>query len=629
MTVLVDRINSPKDLQAIPLRELPLVAHEIREKIIEVVSKTGGHLASSLGAVELTVALHYCLHCPDDKIIWDVGHQSYPHKILTGRAKRFHTLRQYKGISGFPHKDESACDPFTTGHSSTAVSLALGLATARDLNGTDEDVVAVIGDGSLTGGLCFEALNNAGHLNKDIIVILNTNEMSIAPSVGALSTYLNKIISQPIYNRFREALEHFIETRIPRVGARMLKLSGKFEEVLKGLIIPGIFFEELGFRYFGPLDGHDLNILVPTLKNILTLKGPRILHVVTKKGKGYLPAETRPVKFHSAVPFDIESGNPKPKKATQDTVTYTKVFSDTIVELAQQHEKIVAITAAMPEGTGLDVFAQRFPERFFDVGIAEEHAVCFAAGLAKGGLKPVVAIYSTFLQRAFDQLMEAVALQNLPVVFAVDRAGLVGVDGATHHGISDIAYLKNIPNFVLMAPKNLQEFKAMLTFAVGLDAPSAIRYPKVAEMLQTDASDDALAIGKAEVLREGNDVALLALGTMVKTSLEVAKDLVKNKINATVINARFIKPLDESLLKRLVTKYTHIVTLEEGIVDGGFGTSVLEKLHQLCRKGTCPKVLALGLPTEFITHATRDELFAELGLDKDSLVKKIQFFIRV
>ncbi len=625
--MLIDRINSPNDLKELPVDELPFVAHEIREKMIQVVSSTGGHLASSLGAVELTVALHYCLNTPEDKIVWDVGHQCYAHKILTGRAKKFHTLRQFKGISGFPHKDESEYDVFTTGHSSTSVSLALGLAAARDLKKTDEKIVAVMGDGSLTGGLCFEALNNAGHLKTDIAVMFNTNEMSIAPSVGALSNYLNKIISQPIYNRFREAVEHFIKERIPRVGTRILKLSDKFEEVFKGLIVPGIFFEELGFRYFGPFDGHDLSTLVPTLKNILSLKEPRIIHIVTKKGKGYDPAEENPVRFHSASPFVVSSGRAKPSQYADDTASYTRIFGEEIVKLAAKDKKIVAITAAMPDGTGLDLFRDKFPDRFFDVGIAEEHAVCFAAGLAKSGLKPVVAIYSTFLQRSFDQIMEAVALQNLPVVFAIDRAGLVGVDGATHHGVTDLAYLGNLPNLVVLAPKDLSEFQAMLEFAVNVNQPVAIRYPKEVDKISQGEPGIKIELGKAEVIREGKDVAILSIGTMVKHVAEVAENLAKEKIETTVVNARFAKPIDEKLLQKLLKTHKKVVTIEEGIVDGGFGSTVTGKIVDLCKKDKLPQILNLGLPTEFIVHGTRKKLFKELGLDVESLTKTIKHFI--
>jgi len=465
----LEKINNPDDLKRISQDKLPLLAQEIRDKIIQVVSKSGGHLASSLGVVELSIALHYCFNAPDDKIVWDVGHQAYAHKLLTGRHKTFETLRQGGGISGFPTKEESIFDIFTTGHASTAVSLALGL-----VNGKNK-VAAVIGDGSISGGLCFEGLNNAGHSDKDILVILNTNEMSIAPAVGAISTHLNKIISMPIYNRFKSSLDHFIKDKIPRVGPRVLRLKERFEESFKNLLIPGIFFEELGYRYFGPLDVHDLDLIIPTIKNILTIKSPILLHVVTKKGKGYEPAEKEPVRFHSASAFDIKTGkgiNPKVR-------SYSDVFGEKIARLAQRDKRIVAITAAMPEGTGLDKFRDRFPARFFDVGIAESHAVCFAAGLSKRGLRPVVAIYSTFLQRAYDQLIEEAALQKSNIIFAIDRAGIVGQDGVTHQGTWDICYLRNIPDIAIMAPKDAKELEKMLEFAVEYEqGPIAIRYPR-------------------------------------------------------------------------------------------------------------------------------------------------------
>ncbi len=619
--MLLETIQSPQDLKKIPLDKLPLLAQEIRDKMVAVISKTGGHLASSLGAVELTIALHYCFNTPQDLILWDVGHQSYSHKILTGRCKDFETIRQFGGISGFPGKDESAYDTFTTGHASTAISLALGLAVARDLLKKEQKIVAVIGDGSLTGGLCFEALNNAGHLKKDIIVILNSNEMSISPSIGSLTTYLNKIISQPVYNRFREALQNFIKTRIPRVGLRISKLAAKFEEVLKGLIVPGIFFEELGFRYFGPLDGHNTELLIATLKNIASLKEPRILHIITKKGKGYKPAEMHPVIFHSAPSFDIVSG--EPKKDETAGISFTNAFSDKLIELARQNERIVAITAAMPEGTGLDKFRENFPERFFDVGIAEAHAVCFAAGLARQGLKPVVAVYSTFLQRAYDQIIEEVSLQNLPVVFAIDRAGIVGQDGVTHQGIFDISYLKNIPNLVVMAPRDTTELQAMLEFSLKLDKPAAMRYPKDKMLLRKDFVSE-IKLGKSEILRQGSDAAILALGALVQPAFEAAEELMKEKISCQVINMRFVKPLDELLLKDVFSKFDRIITVEEGVSEGGFGQSILDYLNTLPAKSRFPRIKIMGLPEEFIVHGERDFLLKKCGLDKDGIIRAIK-----
>ena len=624
----LENINIPQDLKKLSLEQLPELAREIRQRIIEVVSCTGGHLASSLGAVELTIALHYCLDTPKDKIIWDVGHQSYAHKILTGRNKNFASLRQYQGISGFPAKDESPFDTFTTGHSSTAVSLALGLACARDYLSKEKHfkVVAVIGDGSLSGGLCFEGLNNAGHLKKDLLVILNTNELSIAPNVGALSTYLNKLISLPIYNRFRVSLENFVKSRLPK-GGRLIKIANKFEEGLKGLFVPGIFFEELGFRYFGPLGGHNLNTLIHTLKNIESIKGPVLLHVITKKGKGYPPAENEPVKFHSAAPFDITTGKakaqgPKPK-------TYTEIFSNKLIELAKNNSRITAITAAMPEGTGLDKFRNLYPDRFFDVGIAEEHAICFAAGLAREGLRPVVAIYSTFLQRAFDQIIECISLQNLGIILAIDRAGIVGEDGVTHQGIFDIAFLKNIPNLVLMAPKDGVEFEAMLEFAIALDKPVGIRYPRSVAP-ESGYPVKSLEIGKAEVLREGKDFTLIALGSTVLPALEAIEMLEKEGLKGTLVNARFAKPLDINLFKAITSQAKFIFSVEEGIIEGGFGSAVSEAIDKpegsglLSDRQSHRPVIRIGLPTEFIPHGARDILLEKYGLTAQGIANKIK-----
>ncbi len=619
--MLLDSINSPQDLKKLAPEQLPELAAEIRQRIIEVVSHTGGHLASSLGAVELIIALHYCLNTPHDKIIFDVGHQAYAHKILTARNKDFSTLRQYQGISGFPSKDESVYDVFTTGHSSTAVSLALGLACARDYNLAKEQyykVVAVIGDGSLSGGLCFEGLNNAGHLKKDILVILNTNELSIAPNVGALSTYLNKIISLPIYNRFRNSLEGFVKSRMPK-GSRIIKLANKFEEGLKGLFVPGILFEELGFRYFGPFDGHDSGILIKTLKNISNIKGPVLLHVITKKGKGYPPAENEPVRFHGTGLFDIKTGAVLSKKHDPSSKTYTEVFSEKLLELAKLNKKILAITAAMPEGTGLDKFHNLYPERFFDVGIAEQHAVCMASGLAKEGFKPVVAIYSTFLQRAYDQIIENIALQNLAVIFAIDRAGIVGEDGVTHQGIFDITFLRSIPNLIIMAPKDGRELEEMLEFAVGLDRPVVIRYPKAVVPFSPSPAVP-LELGKAEVLNEGKDFAIIALGSMVIPSLEAIELLKKDGLSGALINARFVKPLDINLFKDISAKVKFIFSTEEGIIDGGFGSAVQEVIGR--------PIIRMGLPSEFITHGKRDALLEKYGLTKEGIALRIKELIR-
>jgi len=601
----LEKINSPQDLKRLKISKLPQVAKEIRQRIIEVVSKTGGHLASNLGTVELTLALHYCLNLPKDKIIWDVGHQTYTHKILTARNKRFSSLRQYQGLSGFPNPEESVYDVFAAGHSGTALSLALGLAVSNHR----AKIVAVIGDGSLSNGLCFEGLNNAGHLKSNLLVILNTNELSIAPHAGALSVYLNKIISLPIYNRFRSAVENLLRTRIPR-GKRILKIMDRFEETIKGLFVPGIFFEELGFRYFGPLDGHNLNTLIPALKNILKLTGPRLLHIVTRKGKGYLPAEEEPVSFHSAPPFDISTGQIRRKDSS--VKSYTEIFSQKLVELAKENPKIVAVTAAMPEGTGLDRFRDSYPDRFFDVGIAESHAVCFATGLARGGLKPVVAIYSTFLQRAYDQIIEEVALQNISLILAIDRAGVVGADGVTHQGVLDLVYLRSIPGLVIMAPKNGQELEDMLEFALNLDKPVAIRYPKsICPSVRLPVCP--LQLGKAEILKEGKDITIIALGTMVLPSLEASDLLDKEGISCTVINARFLKPLDTDLLDNVEAKA--IFTVEEGKIQGGFGSAVQEVMGRLVHR--------IGLPDEFIPHGSREILLQKYGLTPEGIARKI------
>ena len=615
--MLLDKVNNPKELKALSVTDLIGLCAEIRKLILETVSNTGGHLASSLGVVELAVSLHYCLNTPEDILIWDVGHQAYAHKILTERAKKFSTLRQADGISGFPSRTESCYDVFTTGHASTALSLALGIACAQDLLKREikRKVIAVIGDGSLTGGMCFEALNNTGHLQKDLMVVFNTNEMSIAPSVGALSNYLNKIISLPIYNRFRDALQDFVAKRVPR-GARLLGLAKKFEEGLKNILVPGILFEEMGFRYFGPIDGHNLELLVSTLRHLLTFKGPILLHVVTKKGKGYKPAEDNPENFHGTGKFNLGTGAPlKPQGGT----TYTDVFSRKITELAGRNNKIVAISAAMPQGTGLDKFASLYPERFFDVGIAEEHAVGFAAGLAQGGFKPVVAVYSTFLQRSYDQIMEEVSLQNLPVVFAIDRAGIVGEDGVTHQGIFDVSFLRTVPGLAILAPKDAQEFEAMLEFALGYQRPLAIRYPK-GQIPSTSHQlpINKIELGKSEIIKKGNDLAIVALGSMVYPALEAAEILTKEDINIEVVNARFAKPLDKELLRDLALRFGKIIIIEEGITEGGFGSAVKEILDNNVY------IKQIGLPCEFIKQGRRADILAKYGLDKDGIIKAVK-----
>jgi len=614
--MLLEKINSSQELKALSLEELTALSAEIRARMVAVVSKTGGHLASSLGAVELCLALHYCLDTPKDKIVFDVGHQAYCHKLVTGRNGLFDTLRTLGGLSGFPCKGESEYDTFTTGHSSNAVSLALGLACARDLLPEAERfrVAAVIGDGSLSGGLCFEGLNNAGHLKKDMLVILNTNELSIAAATGAISTYLNKLISLPVYNRFKENFTKFVTSRVPR-GSRLLKMADKFEEGLKGLFIPGILFEELGFRYFGPLDGNNLNALVPTLKNILDIKGPRLVHIITKKGKGYAPAEEDPIRFHGIGAFDPATGCACEHAAGR---SFTQVFGEGLAEAGKEDPKIVAVTAAMAEGTGLGGFRDLFPQRFFDVGIAEGHAVCFASGLAAGGFKPVVAVYSTFLQRAYDQLMQEISLQGLPCVIAVDRAGLVGEDGMTHQGIFDIAYLRSVPNLEIMAPCDAAELKTMLKLALASGKPACLRFPRAQAAASIDPS--RVVMGKASLLREGTDFCLISLGPMTQACLEAREILEKEGFSGSVINARFVRPLDVGLIREQAQKTKWIFTVEEGIIDGGFGCAVADCLAK--------PVVRLGLPNQFIQHGKRELLLEKYGLDAKGICRSVRNAIK-
>lgn len=617
--MILDKINSPKDLKKLTVKELNDLSREIRDLIIQVVSKKGGHLAASLGAVELIVTLHHLLDTPEDTIIFDVGHQVYAHKILTGRRDAFATLRGYKGLSGFPNSKESLHDAYISGHASTAVSWVQGISEAKRIKKDNSKTVAIIGDGSLTGGMCFEALNSCGHSQSDCLVILNHNEMSISPSVGALSNYLVKIISTPVYNRIKNELESFLNH-----FALTKKLTGKarkFEEALKGLIVPGIFFEELGFRYFGPIDGNNFDKLIPTLKNVLSLSGPRILHVITKKGKGYKWSEKNPEDFHSACAFNIETG--LPLKENKDG--FGEVFAKKLIALSEKDKRIVAVTAAMPKGTGLHLFKERFPQRLYDVGIAEQHAVGLASGLAKGGMKPVVAIYSTFLQRAYDQIIHDVALQNLGVVFAVDRAGAVGEDGPTHHGVFDIGYLRMVPNMVCMAPKDKEELEDMLVFALNSSSPCSIRYPK--GEVYSLGFHEKISLGKAQILSEGKDVCVLAVGSMVRNALECVSLLKSEGIGVFLANIRFIKPLDETLLKYIGKNFKLVITIEEGNLSCGFGSAIGE-FYQ--KEGIFEKMrlLCAGFPDEFITFAKREELFKIYGLDSRSLANRIKTVIR-
>ncbi|MBI3315370.1 MAG: 1-deoxy-D-xylulose-5-phosphate synthase [Candidatus Omnitrophica bacterium] len=631
MGPLLEKINSPEDLRELPVGELSKLAREIREYILEVVSTNGGHLGAALGAVDLTLALHYCFKTPHDSIVWDVGHQAHTHKILTGRKAPFRTFRQPGGLSGFSNKDESEHDVFTTGHGGASLSTSLGISVGHRVLGTGSSggkVIAVIGDASLVSGMAFEALNHAGHLKDDLIVILNDNEMSISPTVGALSKSFNKFLSSRFYNHLRQDIVSGLK-RIPRVGGRMVAKAKKIDEGLKHLFVPGLLFEELGFRYFGPLDGHHIEGLVEILRNISRIKGPILLHVVTKKGKGYPIAELDPAKWHASTPFDIRTGAVKKPSTVK---TYTHVFGEAAVELASKDPKIVAITAAMCDGTGLVEFSKKFPDRFFDVGIAEEHGVSFAAGLAEAGARPLVAIYSTFLQRAHDQIIHDVALQRLPVIFCLDRAGLVGEDGPTHHGVFDIAYLRKLPGMTVMAPRDGRELRRMVEYASGhLSGPVAVRYPRGAVSEESasplrEVEPSGIEAGKAEVLRDGCDALFLAFGSMVYPAFEAALLLEKEGISAAVVNARFAKPLDEELILRMARGKSLILTLEEGALSGGFGSAVLQLFEQAVGRGklnSWPAIRTLGIPDRFIDHGKREALLDGLGLSVQKIKEEV------
>ena len=615
MERLLDRINTPQDLKKLNLKQLTPLAEEIRELMVDTISRTGGHLAASLGVVELTIALHYVFDTPTDRLVWDVGHQTYAHKILTGRKETFATIRQHGGISGFPKRGESPFDNFGTGHSSTSISAALGMAETSALSGEKHKVIAVIGDGSLMSGIAFEGLNHAGALKRDLIVVLNDNEMSISPNVGALSSYLSRLISGQTYNTFREEVKTILQS-IPGIGKSMYRLVKHSEEFVKSIFVPGLIFEELGFTYMGPILGHRIDHLVDTFKNIKKLHGPILVHIITKKGKGYKPAETDPVLFHGLGPFQKETGQPLSGKTSGPS--YTKVFGDTLTRLAREDSRIIALTAGMTGGTGLDQFAREFPDRFYDVGIAEQHAITFAAGMSIDGYRPVVAIYSTFLQRAYDQIVHDVCLQNLPVIFMLDRAGIVGEDGPTHHGLFDISYLRHIPNMVLIAPKDENELQHMLYTAVHLKSPVAIRYPRGnGANVPLDDSFQKIPVGKAELLREGAAATIWALGNTVHPALRAAELLEEEGISCSMINARFVKPLDEELLCSLAEKGAPIITVEENVLHGGFGSAVLEALqrHHL----TQVKVLCLGIPDEFVEQGPQPVLRAHYGIDAEGI----------
>jgi len=613
---LLDAVNNPQELKKLPPELLPQLAQEIREKIIATVAKTGGHLAPSLGVVELTIALHYVFDCPKDKIIWDVGHQAYAHKLLTGRQDRFQTLRQYGGLSGFPKRSESPYDAFDTGHSSTSISAALGMAAARCLKKERNRVIAVIGDGAMTAGMAFEGLNNAGDLNKDLIVILNDNGMSIAPNVGAMSSFFSRQFTRPTMVFLKKQIENLLGA-LPAIGDDLLTFAKKSQDSLKAFFTPGMLFEALKFTYLGPVKGHRLDHLIETLQNVKNLRGPILIHVLTTKGKGYEPAESDPTGFHGLGRFDPDTG--EAKKSVGEVPSYTQVFGETLLRLAQDDPKIVAITAAMPDGTGLVDFRHDFPDRFFDVGICEQHAVTFAAGLAMGGMRPVAAIYSTFMQRAYDQVLHDVCMQNLPVVLALDRGGVVGEDGETHQGLFDLSFLRHLPNLTLMAPKDENEMRDMLYTAVEHPGPVALRYPRGKGVgVAFSSTLKKIAIGKAEVLREGEDLLILALGASVYPALAAAEQLTARGFSATVVNARFVKPLDENLILTLAAKHGRVLTVEENVLAGGFGSAILELLAD---QGLSVAVKRLGIPDIFVEHGAPAILRQKYGLDADGILQ--------
>lgn len=616
---VLEKVNFPEDVRKLNFAELGKLAQEIRSLIIQAVSSTGGHLASSLGTVELTLALHYVFNTPEDKIVWDVGHQAYAHKIITGRKEQFFTLRKKGGLCGFPRREESPYDTFNVGHSGTSISAASGFSEANCLQGTSRKTVAVIGDGSMTTGMAFEGLNWAGDRNKELIIVLNDNEMSISPNVGALSSYLNRVMTGHAVTKIKADIKNFLKN-IPGIGDQIVKFSHQVEESLKTFVVPGAIFEELGFTYVGPLDGHALEHLIKNFQNIHDLSGPVLVHIITKKGRGYKPAEEKPLHYHSISSFSVESG--RPTAADSSIPTYTEVFGKTIARLAREDSRIVAITAAMCDGTGLDQFALEFPRRFYDVGIAEQHAVTFAAGLSIEGLIPVVAIYSTFLQRAYDQILHDVCLQKLPVVFALDRGGIVGEDGATHQGVFDFSYLRSIPNMVVMAPKDENELQHMLKTAVMSKNPISLRYPRGQAMGTTlDKDLKTIEIGKGEELIDGSDLAIFAIGSTVYPSLKAAQFFQQEGIRVGVINARFIKPLDAELLSRVAKATGRIITVEENVLQGGFGSAVLEMLAEKNISGI--QVKRLGIPDEFVEHASQSQLRHKYGLDTEGIISAI------
>ncbi len=614
--MLLEQIQKENDIKNIRKEDWDKLAAEIREFLIEKISVTGGHLGSNLGAVELTMALHLALDLPEDKIIWDVGHQSYTHKLLTGRREGFENLRKYGGLSGFPKRKESDCDAFDTGHSSTSISAGLGMVKARDIKGEKNTVVAVIGDGSLTGGMAYEALNNASRLETNYIIILNDNNMSISENVGGVSKYLNNIRTADKYLNLRDNIYYSLLKK--KNGDAVVEFVRRVKSGFKHLVIPGMFFEDMGLTYLGPVDGHNVNAMVKVINEAKKCKKAVLVHVMTNKGKGYEPAERHPARFHGAEPFDIATGLPKNKKLKAN---YTDVFSTVMIKLGQRNENVVAITAAMPDGTGLKRFQNMYPDRFFDVGIAEQHAVTFAAGLAAGGLTPVVAVYSSFLQRAYDQILHDVCIQNLPVVFAIDRAGIVGSDGETHQGIFDLSYLSSIPNMHIMAPKNKWELSDMMKFAVKFGAPIAVRYPRGEAYDGLEEYREPIVYGKSEMIFEEKDIALMAVGSMMKTAVEVREKLKEKGYSVTLVNGRFVKPIDTDMIERLSDNHTLLVTMEENVESGGFGEKVRSYVDE--RKFTMG-VVNVCVPDEYVEHGNVELLRKEIGIDADSIVAKIE-----
>ena len=614
--MVLEKINNPNDIKNLDKEELPLLAEEIREFLIRTISEGGGHLASNLGVVELTMAMHLVFDLPEDKMIWDVGHQAYTHKLLTGRRENFASLRKFGGMSGFPKRCESSCDCFDTGHSSTSISAGLGYVAARDLQGEDYSVISVIGDGSLTGGMAYEAMNNAARLKTNFIIVLNDNNMSISENVGGMSEYLGSLRTNDAYQELKQGVTDTLK-KIPVYGDRVVQKIKRTKSGIKQLFIPGMLFEEMGLTYLGPVDGHNLDRLIRAFHEARKVNGPVLLHVFTKKGKGYAPAERHPARFHGAEPFDISTGVPLHKRAKAN---YTDVFATVMRKLGDRQENLVAITAAMPDGTGLKRFKNVFPDRFFDVGIAEQHAVTFAAGLAAGGMLPVVAVYSSFLQRAFDQIVHDVCIQNLHVIFAIDRAGLVGSDGETHQGIFDLSYLSLIPNLCVMAPKNKWELSDMMKFAVSYDGPIALRYPRGEAYDGLMEHRAPVVYGKSELLYDEERIALVAVGSMVKTAHEVRQNLKRKGFECTLINARFVKPLDEGRLLELTKEHKLIVTLEENVLDGGFGEHVSEFYEEI---GSDVQVLNIALPDAYVEHGNVEVLKQECGIDAETIEKKI------